>query len=47
MDVATRWGRWHLEKRYAEFLELHNKLDKEFDNLPEVKRKIDSFLIVF
>lgn len=36
IDVATRWARWHLEKRYADFQELNYRLDKEFEDLPEV-----------
>lgn len=36
IDVATRWGKWHLEKKYAEFQELHKKLLSEFNDLPEV-----------
>lgn len=36
MDIATRWNKWHLEKKYTDFVELHKYLSKEFDNLPEV-----------
>ena len=28
IDVATRWGKWHLEKKYSEFQELHKYLNK-------------------
>lgn len=36
MDIATRWNKWHLEKKYTDFVELHKYLSNEFDNLPEV-----------
>ncbi len=40
IDVGTRWARWHLEKKYPEFQELHRKLQNQFDNLPEVSIRI-------
>lgn len=43
IDVATRWGKWHLEKKYVEFQDLHAQLEAEFNNLPEVELDPFSF----
>lgn len=40
MDIATRWNKWHLEKKYTDFVELHKYLSNEFDNLPEFPESI-------
>lgn len=46
VDVATRWAKWHLEKKFVEFQDLHKKLNAEFNDLPEVRDLIGSFLRV-
>ena len=43
IDVATRWGKWHLEKKYVEFQDLHKILNSEFNDLPEVIMQRFSF----